>query len=334
MGGERLHGRIGILLLVEQVFCDEEGVGGSFGEAAHEVGIPLGAEGDVDAHVEPVVDEGFLQVAADAVEHLELEGLRVDVALADEGFGGCDHLLVVCGDAVVDAARKELLGELDVVCVYVLLFREGEVRRFLVGAFAEADADAVAGQGADIVLAAIEIGLDDDADMSAIGGDGVQAADHIDGGLSVSAALHVDADESVGGDGVLDEAGYDLLGQAGIEVHAHLGELYADIGVQVTGLDGVEQAMVDVGGVAGLFGGRDIFAQAVEGRSDAGTLQGFGGAEDLVESHAGDEAGGHLPAHGRPFGEASQGCIAGKGDKRGAQDGHNFLENGEPSIFA
>ena len=101
----------------------------------------------------------------------------------------------------------------------------------------------------------------------------MQAADHIDGGLSVSAAFHVDTDEGVGGDGVPDESGDDFLGQAGIEIHAHLGELYADIGVQVAGLDGVEQAMVDVGGVAGFFGGRDIFAQAVEGRSDAGACR-------------------------------------------------------------
>ena len=44
----------------------------------------------------------------------------------------------------------------------------------------------------------------------------------------------------------------DVLGEGGIEVHAHLGELYADVGVEVALLDGVEKLVVDVGGGAGF----------------------------------------------------------------------------------
>src|ERR1700761_1563395 len=60
-------------LLMQQAFGDEEGVSGALGQTAHEIGIPLGSEGHVDAGVEAFADKGFLQIAADPVEHLEFE---------------------------------------------------------------------------------------------------------------------------------------------------------------------------------------------------------------------------------------------------------------------
>src|SRR5690606_16099628 len=56
---------------------NEEHVGGAFGEAAHEVGVPGVAERDVDADFVAVGDEALLDVPPYAVEHLELErGVR------------------------------------------------------------------------------------------------------------------------------------------------------------------------------------------------------------------------------------------------------------------
>jgi hypothetical protein len=59
--------------VLEEVFDEEEDVGGAFGKAAHDVGVPLRAEGDVDADTVALGGELALEVAADAVEHLELE---------------------------------------------------------------------------------------------------------------------------------------------------------------------------------------------------------------------------------------------------------------------
>src|SRR5215467_5473092 len=52
----------------EKVLQDEEGVGGAFGQPAHQVGIPLGAEGNVDAASPAFFDQLLLQITADAVE--------------------------------------------------------------------------------------------------------------------------------------------------------------------------------------------------------------------------------------------------------------------------
>ncbi len=77
-----------------------------------------------------------------------------------------------------------------------------------------------------------------------------QVLGHGDGGLGVWSALHIDADEGVGGGGVGDHLADDALGQFGVEVHAHLGELDADVGVELARGDRVEQAMIDLGGGA------------------------------------------------------------------------------------
>src|SRR5262245_29439355 len=55
-----------------QYECD---VGGPFAEAAHEIGIPLLAERHVDAHAIAFLHERRLQIAPDAVKHLELEAI-------------------------------------------------------------------------------------------------------------------------------------------------------------------------------------------------------------------------------------------------------------------
>src|ERR1700674_5170194 len=86
-------------LVLEEVFGQEDDVGGAFGEAAHEVGVPLRAEGDIDADAVALGRETALEIAADAVEHLELEGMFVDLVVVDEGAHLVDDGLVVCRDA-------------------------------------------------------------------------------------------------------------------------------------------------------------------------------------------------------------------------------------------
>src|SRR5215472_4325690 len=130
----------------EEVFGEEEDVGGAFGEATHEVGVPLGAEGDVDADAVALRDELALQIAADAVEHLKLEGGFFDTVDFDEVAEVVDDGLVVRSHATEDAAGNQLLRNVKIVGIDVGLGGEGDLGGFLVGTFAEADADSLLGE--------------------------------------------------------------------------------------------------------------------------------------------------------------------------------------------
>ena len=42
--------------------------------------------------------------------------------------------------------------------------------------------------------------------------------------------------------------------QLRVEIHTHLGELYAHVGIQVLLRDGIEQAVIDSGSLLSFFG--------------------------------------------------------------------------------
>src|SRR6266700_6180240 len=73
-------------LLPEPIPCDEQSVRWPFRQAAHEVGIPLCAKRNVDAHAPSLAHQALLQIAADTVEHLELESVARNVLPGGEGF--------------------------------------------------------------------------------------------------------------------------------------------------------------------------------------------------------------------------------------------------------
>src|SRR3712207_1398409 len=87
--------------LAEHAPREERDVRGVLGEAAHEVRVPLRAEGDVDAHAVALAHELLLEVAAHAVEHLELVAVRGDALLLREALRLVDEALVVRGEAGV-----------------------------------------------------------------------------------------------------------------------------------------------------------------------------------------------------------------------------------------
>src|SRR5690242_10333706 len=66
-------------LTSEDVARDKHQVGRALSHPARQIGVPLRAEGDVDTDVIALPRQFFLQVAADAVEHLELEARAGDV---------------------------------------------------------------------------------------------------------------------------------------------------------------------------------------------------------------------------------------------------------------
>src|SRR5262245_39370056 len=92
------------LLPADQAGQEEAEVGGPLGEPAHEVGEPLVAVGDVHAQAVALGDDLLLQVAADPVEHLELERGAVAPAGGGELLGPADQARVVGGGERVWAA--------------------------------------------------------------------------------------------------------------------------------------------------------------------------------------------------------------------------------------
>ena len=95
----------------EEVPGQEEHVGRSLSQPAHEVGIPLAAKGNVDAHLVAVAHQLALQIAAHSIQHLKLEMAGSMPRAAAYAFDGCNHGLVVRGQRVIDGAVEEQVAE-------------------------------------------------------------------------------------------------------------------------------------------------------------------------------------------------------------------------------
>src|SRR4029077_8199737 len=80
--------------LPEQIFGDEQNIRRTLGQEAHQVRIPLGAEGNINPHAPTLLHQTTLQVTTDAVEHLEFEGLMGNVFSSIEGLGFFNDPLV------------------------------------------------------------------------------------------------------------------------------------------------------------------------------------------------------------------------------------------------
>jgi hypothetical protein len=85
--------------LAHDVAGHEHEVGRALGQAPHEVRVPARPERHVHAHPVAVGHELLLQVAPDAVEHLELEAVGADVLGRGVPLGLGDDGLVVRGEA-------------------------------------------------------------------------------------------------------------------------------------------------------------------------------------------------------------------------------------------
>src|SRR5208282_3784216 len=85
------------LLPPQKVLGDEQHVRWALGQPPHEVGIPLGAERDVDAHAPAIFDQALLQVAPDAVQHLKFKSVARNVLTRGKGLGFFNNGLVMGG---------------------------------------------------------------------------------------------------------------------------------------------------------------------------------------------------------------------------------------------
>lgn len=299
-----------------EVAQDEEEIGGPLGEAAHEVGVPGVAVGDVEAEAVAGGDEHALQVAADAVEHLKLEG-----GGAASGAGGMfdddvDHAGVVGGEGGVLALVEHETGEAGVAGVDVAFSGPCDGVGFLVCALAEADGDAEGVKAAEVVVGAVEVGLEDGA-KTVVGG--VEVFDDAKGGVDVLAGLHVDFDAGADGAG-LEEDGFDVGAAEGVrDVKAELSELDGDGGVQGRAGDGVEGILDAGAGGFGFFTGCDVLAKVIEGGQNAFLLEAEGDGDDVFEAAAGDEAAGEAGGGGGSFHPPPEGAAAGEEEKRFSQ---------------
>ena len=98
--------------------------------------------------------------------------------------------------------------------------------------------------------------------------------DEIKRALGVRRTFHVDANEvaRVHGSGLGHESRYLVAGQFFVHVEAHVGELQADVGVQLLRGDVVQQLVIELGAGSGLVGVGDVFPEIVDGDAQAGFI--------------------------------------------------------------
>src|SRR6266542_3685025 len=77
----RQTGGIWLPLFSQNAPNDKTDIRGPFAQPTHEIRKPFASKRDVDAHPIPFVDEHVLQIATDAVQHLELERIPSHVRL-------------------------------------------------------------------------------------------------------------------------------------------------------------------------------------------------------------------------------------------------------------
>src|SRR5260370_15050715 len=133
--------RKGESLVPEQVSQYEEHVGRALGQTTHVVWIPGLAERDIETQVVALGHQAALQVAADAVQHLEFQAVARDLVLCDELADLPDDSFIMGGKRGVNVALQAIAGQFEVIPVHVRLPWEGDRGGFKIRAFAQPDAD-------------------------------------------------------------------------------------------------------------------------------------------------------------------------------------------------
>ena len=202
------------------------------------------------------------------------------------------------GNAGINAIGQQIAGEFQVAPVHIALPRKGHGSRFEVSSFAQADADFRGAELFDIRLAAIQVGLNDDAHRAVAG---VQRVYQVERAICVVARLHIDADEAGEFGGASHELSY--IGQALLpgKIEAELSEFERNAALDTVAMDGVEGPQVDVAGFGGFFQGGHAFAEVVEGHGDALGVEFAGDRQGLIERFASHEPGSEPLREGGGF---------------------------------
>src|SRR5258708_6267152 len=121
--------KAGRKLGAEEISQQEAEVGGALSKAAHEIGEPVIAKGNVNAHAIAVFHKHALQVGAHAVKHLKLEIVLGNLPGGRPTNSFRNHARIVGSDPVVKAAWQENLHQSGKVEVDIFLARIGHVRQ-------------------------------------------------------------------------------------------------------------------------------------------------------------------------------------------------------------
>ena len=132
------------------------------------------------------------------------------------------------GDAVVHAARQEQLHYSDIVVVNILFIRISKVGRFIVRAFAQTNARRNVYEIACVVHRAIEIRLQDNADIVEAKLR-AQSLENVNRRLSHIRSFHVDAHKIASARNIFDDTPRIAIGHLRIDFKAELRQLDRDI---------------------------------------------------------------------------------------------------------
>jgi hypothetical protein len=307
-------------LVAEKILGQEQNIRWPLRQTPHKVGIPLGAERDINPHAPAILYQTLLQVAPYAVQHLKLEGVMRDRLARGESFGLVNDGFIVGREAVVDAALHQSLHQFDVVAIDLGLLLEGNLRRFLVRSLAEAYAYPFGQQLCDVSLGAPHVRLYYCSHTAFISRNTVQFVNEVESSLGVGRSFHVDANKILGrhAGGFGDQSADDVVGHFFIHVEAHVGELKADIRIEFVGGNFVEQFVVKVGAGAGFVSIRNVLAQIVDRDSSSKLIYRGSSANRIGDVVAGDEASGIAPAKAGALCYGAQGAALGKSYEEGS----------------
>src|SRR5260370_33502444 len=109
----------------------------------------------------------------------------------------------------------------------------------------------------DVGVAAVEIGLDDDADGAS---PRANALNEVDGSLRVERPFHVDAQKIIEARGTLHDGAKQALAKFHVDIEAELGELAGNVGVQSFLIDAFQNLEIAIARMLRIRNGGTIFA--------------------------------------------------------------------------
>jgi len=138
-----------------EIAQQEQQIGRTLRQSAHEVAVPVLAERHQYPHGQPLSAQGGAEVGADPVEHLDFEAIRGDAPLGGPIADARDQTFVVRREARIDAPAQGIggqqpvdqsrIGLIDVAFVGVR-----DLARLAIGALAESDGGAQLDQSLDV----------------------------------------------------------------------------------------------------------------------------------------------------------------------------------------
>ena len=111
------------------------------------------------------------------------------------------------------------------------------------------------------------------------------------------------------GRGFRHQAGNQIAGKFLVHVESHVGQLQADIGVELAARNFVQHLMIKLGAVAGFIGVRDVFAEVIDRNAQACPIDGLCDPQSIFDLSAGHETAGQTPPDGGAFSHPAQPAV-------------------------